>query len=89
MNAPRAAFCIVIQVPISQASRNAKAPNASFRTQGEKPRGPPRIRRGIANMLKILIQNHTKSHEKVSTFVGDSTYMNAPPTHRSPLRSNY
>jgi hypothetical protein len=40
-------------------------------------------------MLKIVIQNHTKSHEKVSTFVGDSTYMNAPPTHRSPLQSNH
>jgi hypothetical protein len=26
--------------------------------------------------------------KKLSTFVGDSTYTRAPPTHRSPLRSN-
>jgi hypothetical protein len=39
-------------------------------------------------MLKKVIKNHTKSHKKLSTFVGDSTYTNAPPTHRSPLRSN-
>jgi hypothetical protein len=24
----------------------------------------------------------------MSTFIGDSTYTRAPPTHRSPLRSN-
>jgi len=27
--------------------------------------------------------------KKISTFIGDSTYTRAPPTHRSPLRSNY
>jgi len=26
--------------------------------------------------------------EKMSTFIGDSTYTRAPPTYRSPLRSN-
>jgi hypothetical protein len=25
----------------------------------------------------------------MSTFIGDSTYTRAPPTYRSPLRSNY
>jgi hypothetical protein len=41
-----------------------------------------------ANYAKKVIKNHTKSHKKLSTFVGDSMYMNVPPTHRSPLRSN-
>jgi len=27
--------------------------------------------------------------KKLSTFIGDSTYTRAPPTYRSPLRSNY
>ncbi len=29
-----------------------------------------------------------KNEKKLSTFVGDSMYTRAPPTHRSPLRSN-
>jgi hypothetical protein len=34
------------------------------------------------NKLQIMLK-------KLYTFVGDSTYTNAPPTHRSPLRYNY
>jgi len=45
------------------------------------------------NKLKIMLKKcHKKIIQKVikklSTFVGDSTYTNAPPTHRSPWWSN-
>jgi hypothetical protein len=45
----------------------------------------------VQSILKLRVTQRItlKVIKKFSTFVGDSTYMNAPPTHRSPLRSNY
>jgi hypothetical protein len=39
----------------------------------------------LLQILGIFLQ---KMGKKLSTFIGDSTYTRAPPTHRSPLRSN-